>query len=117
VQYLLLIGGDAGGSETAAELCAGAEATAWVAELTRRGIYRGGLVLRPGSDATTVRVRGDDVLLTDGPFVETKEQVGGVCLLECATLAEAVDAAAAHPVARLGMVEVRPMIDEPRGSM
>jgi hypothetical protein len=117
VQYLLLIGGEAGGSAGAAELCAEEEAVAWVAEMTRRGIYRGGLLLRPGGDATTVRVRGDDVLLTDGPYAETKEQVGGVCLLECATLAEAVDAAAAHPVARLGMVEVRPMIDEPRGSL
>ena len=117
MRYLLMIGGDAARSESSAELCAEEDAVAWVDEMRRRGVYRGGLLLRPSSDATTVRVRGDDVLLTDGPFAETKEQVGGVCLLECASLEEALEAAAAHPVARLGMVEVRPMIDEPRGSL
>ncbi|SRR6266545_4419916 len=105
MQFLLMIGGDP------------SSATAWVAEMRRRGLYRGGALLRPSSDATTIRVRGDEVLLTDGPYAETKEQVGGVCLLECASLEEAVSAAASHPVARLGMVEVRPMIDEPRGSL
>ena len=118
MQYLLMIGGDpSSGSASSAELCSAEEAVAWVAEMRRRGLYRGGLLLRPNSDATTIRVRGDEVLLTDGPYAETKEQIGGVCLLECASLHEAIQAAAAHPVARLGMVEVRPMIDEPRGSL
>jgi hypothetical protein len=117
VQYLLMIGGEATGTADAAELCSEEDAVAWVAEMRRRGLYQGGVLLRPSSDATTIRVRGDEVLLTDGPYAETKEQVGGICLLECASLDEAVAAAAEHPVARLGMVEVRPMIDEPRGSL
>jgi hypothetical protein len=117
MQYLLMIGGETVGPADAAELCSEEEAVAWVAEMRRRGLYRGGVLLRPSSDATTIRVRGDEVLLTDGPYAETKEQVGGMCLLECASLEEAVAAAASHPVARLGMVEVRPMIDEPRGSL
>jgi len=52
--------------------CAG-----WSEELERRGILLGSTGLRPASDATTVRVRGDDVLLSDGPFAETKDQIGG----------------------------------------
>lgn len=117
MQYLLLIGGDAAGPENSDEVCASDEAVAWVAEMERRGLHRGGVLLRPSSDATTVRVRGDEVLLSDGPFAETKDQIGGVCLLECASLDEAVAAAASHPLARLGMIEVRPMTDEPRGSL
>jgi hypothetical protein len=110
VRYLLLIGGEDDGSGlTSQEVCAENDATAWAEEMTRRRVLLNGQVLRPPEDATTVRVRGGEVLLSDGPFAETKEQIGGLCVIECADLDEALEIAAAHPVARYGMVEVRPI--------
>lgn len=77
-------------------------------------VIRGGQVLYPGSTATTVRVvggRGGDVVVTDGPFAETKEVLNGFYLLECADLDEAVATAARIPeVWHGGAVEVRPVI-------
>ena len=73
-----------------------------------RGVRLQGAPLRPVSDATTVRVRQDEVLISDGPFAETKEQIGGFDILECADLDEAIEVAAKHPVARIGTIEVRP---------
>ncbi len=64
--------------------------------------------LRPSRDATTVRVRNAEVLLADGPFAETKEQIAGFDIIECADLDQALDVAAKHPVARFGLIEVRP---------
>jgi hypothetical protein len=112
VRYLLLIGGDeaAGPSElTSKDVCDSDDAVAWAEEMTRRGVFVSGELLRPPEDATTVRVRDGDVLLADGPFAETKEQIGGLVVIECADLDEAVEIAAAHPVARYGLVEVRPL--------
>ncbi len=80
----------------------------WVAEMDGRGVRLQGDRLRPVADATTVRVRGGEVLISDGPFAETKEQMVGYDLLECADLDEAIEVASKHPVARFGMVEVRP---------
>ena len=85
-----------------------AESDAWVEEMTRRGVRKAGDRLRPAGDATTVRVREDKVLLTDGPFAETKEQIAGFDLIECADLDEALEVAAGHPMAKAGMIEVRP---------
>jgi hypothetical protein len=110
VRYLLLIGGeDDGSGRTSLEVCSEDDSRAWVEEMTRRGVFVSGEVLRPASDATTVRVRDGEVLLADGPFAETKEQVGGITVIECADLDEALEAAASHPVARVGMIEVRPV--------
>lgn len=75
-----------------------------------RGVLRGGVGLRPPADATTVRVREGAVLLFDGPFAETKEQIGGFCTIECADLDEAVEIAARHPAAGYGTIEIRPLI-------
>jgi len=55
-----------------------------------------------------VRVRSGEVLVADGPFAETKEQIGGLDLVECADLDEAIEVASKHPVARFGSIEVRP---------
>ncbi len=66
-----------------------------------------GDALRGVRDATTVRDRGR--LVTDGPFAETKEQIAGYDLIDCASLDEAIDIAARHPVAKFGAVEVRPV--------
>jgi hypothetical protein len=83
--------------------------TGWVDEMEKRGILlAGGNELRPVSDATTVRVRGGEALITDGPFAETKELIAGFDILDCADRDEAVEAAAKHPVARFGSIEVRP---------
>ncbi len=81
---------------------------AWVTEMEGRGVRLQGAPLRAVSDATTVRVRQDEVLISDGPFAETKEQIGGFDILECADLDEAIEVAAKHPVARIGTIEVRP---------
>jgi hypothetical protein len=65
--------------------------------------------LRPTNTATTVRVRDGDVVIADGPFAETKEQIGGFLLVECEDLDEAIEVAAEVPTARYGTIEVRPV--------
>ncbi len=85
---------------------------AWVEEMDRRGIRLEGSALRLVSDATTVSVRAGEVLIADGPFAETKEQIAGYDILECADLDEAIEVAAKHPVARFGKIEVRPFWTE-----
>jgi hypothetical protein len=111
VRYVLLIGGEAdeGDGPSSKDVCEADDAVAWAEEMTRRGVLVSGEVLRPASDARTVRVRDGEVLLADGPFAETKEQIGGLTVIECADLDEAIAVAASHPVARYGMVEVRPL--------
>ncbi len=75
-----------------------------------RGVRLQGNELAPAGDGRTVRVRGDQVLVADGPFAETKEQIGGFDILDCADLDEAIEVAAKHPVARFGTIEVRPFM-------
>jgi hypothetical protein len=81
----------------------------WVDELQARGIWLTGDQLAPPRRARSVRVRGGKKLVTDGPFAETKEAVGGFDLLECGSLEEAVAIAASHPLAEVGTIEVRPL--------
>ena len=91
---------------------------AWVEDVTRRGIHLAGHRLRPPSDATCMRVRDGEALVTHGPFVEVAEQIAGFDLLRVADLAEAIDVATAHPVARFGALELRelaPHQDDPAG--
>ena len=73
-----------------------------------RGVLRSGSLLRPAGDATTVRVRDEETLLSDGPFAESKEQIAGYVVVECADLDEAVEVASKHPAARFAAIEVRP---------
>ncbi len=80
-------------------------------EVRDAGKYVAGAELAPVSTATTVRVRNGEALVTDGPFAETKEQLGGYYLLECANLDEAIDWAARIPGAATGSVEVRPVMN------
>lgn len=80
----------------------------WVEEMTERGIAIDGDRLRPVEDATTVRVRGGKLLVTDGPFIEAKEWVAGFDILECRDLDEAIEVASKHPMARFGTLELRP---------
>ena len=81
---------------------------AWVEEMDGRGIRREGHELAPVSDATTVQIRGGELLISDGPFAETKEQIAGFDIIDCADLDEAIEVASKHPVARFGTLEVRP---------
>ncbi|TMB98493.1 MAG: YciI family protein [Chloroflexi bacterium] len=78
-------------------------------EMGRRGVLRGGERLRPVSEATTVSVTHDKVLASDGPFAETKEQIGGFFIVDCKDRDEAVEIAAKIPGARHGKIEVRPI--------
>jgi hypothetical protein len=78
----------------------------WLAETGTRRLD--GDRLRPPAEATTVRVRGGQTVLTDGPFAETKEQIAGYDVLDCADLDEAIEIASKHPVAAFGMLELRP---------
>jgi hypothetical protein len=92
-----------------AEVAADPRFRAWSEEIGRRGVLRGGARIRPSGDATTVRVRDGEVLLSDGPFAESKEQMGGYGLIECADLDEAIEVVSKHPVAEFGVIEVRPI--------
>jgi hypothetical protein len=80
----------------------------WVADLDGRGVRLFGSELTQPSTARTVRVRDNQAIVTDGPFAETKEQIAGFDVLDCADLDEAIKMAARHPMARAGLLEVRP---------
>jgi hypothetical protein len=79
----------------------------WLDDVIARGVRLDGSQLRPPRDAKTVEVRDGEVLISDGPFAETKEVICGFDILECADIDEAVQVAAAHPVAAFGRIEVR----------
>jgi len=80
-------------------------------DIIDRGLMKGGEALQPTSTATSVRVRNGDTLTTDGPFAETKDQLGGFYLVDCKDLDEAVEVAAGIPDARRGTIEVRPVME------
>jgi hypothetical protein len=102
VRFLLLIRGDESAAVHADDGCGG-----WSERMLERGVLQGGGGLRPPAEGKAVRVRRRQLLLCDGPFAETKEQVGGFCLIETADLDEAVSVAAEHPAATYGTIEVR----------
>jgi len=85
------------------------ESFPWLDDVQARGIWVTGDQLAPPRRGRTVRVRDEKTLVTDGPFAETKEAVGGFDIIECSSLDEAVEIAAAHPLAQLGSIEVRPL--------
>jgi hypothetical protein len=106
VEYMMIICG-ASPEATSPELQA--ETISWVAEMNARGVRKFGSRLRPAESATTLRHDGEKVLVSDGPFAETKEQILGFDLLECADLDEALEVAGRHPSVRYGSIEVRPL--------
>lgn len=87
------------------------ESTALTHDLKARGQYLGAAPLQPVSTATTVRVRDGKRLVTEGPFAETREQLGGFFLVEAKDLDEALGIASLIPAARKGTVEVRPVVE------
>jgi hypothetical protein len=86
-----------------------AEYGKFMEEMGKRGVLQGGERLQPTSTAATVRVRNGSVVTSDGPFAETKEQLGGFFLVDCKDRDEALEIAAKIPGARLGSIEVRPI--------
>ena len=114
MQYLILIysneQADANATKEETEAWMG-EDMAYTEALSQSGLMRGGEALHPTSAATTVRVKDGKTLTTHGPFAETKEQLGGFYLLECENLDQAIEWAAKCPGARVGSIEVRPVVD------
>ena len=115
MQYIILIYGDEKRfaqlvDNPQAQQALYAEYTRYSQEMRAAGVLRGGAELRPTHTATTVRVRNGKPVTTDGPFAETKEQLGGYYLVEASSRDQAVAIAAKIPGARFGSVEVRPIM-------
>jgi hypothetical protein len=108
VKYLLLAYVDEENVELSPE--ESMDIASWAGELTERGMRLLGSRLRPDRDTTTLRLDGDELMITDGPFAETKEHLAGFELLECSSLEEATAVAARHPAARKGTIELRPLL-------
>ncbi|MFF6983196.1 YciI family protein [Streptomyces sp. NPDC008343] len=111
MKYVLFICTPVGGEELSPEeIAEDPRFTSYIDEVRSRDVVKGGARLRPHTDATTVRVHGDEVLLSDGPFVESKEYVAGIDIIEVDDLDEAISLASRHPAALGGgSVEVRPV--------
>jgi hypothetical protein len=105
MQFLMLVCRDT----VPVEPTAGGDVEEWVSTMDGRGVRLAGDRLAPEREASVVRVRRGEVLVTDGPFLETKEVLGGFDLLECRDMAEAIEVAAAHPFATQGVLEIRPI--------
>jgi hypothetical protein len=82
----------------------------WVREMTDRGVRVMGSRLRPEDEAATLRLSGGELMISDGPFAETKEQLAGFEVLECSNIDEAIEAASRHPGMETGVVELRPLL-------
>ena len=111
MKYMLLIYTDEGSwTEGEREQCF-AEATRLTHELHKQGKYLSASPLHPVATATSVRVRAGKRQITDGPFAETCEQLGGYFMIDAANLDEAIDIAGRIPGAKKGTVEVRPVVE------
>ncbi len=115
MQYMLLIYQDEKRRPSDAELAPiMKEYMAFTQDIVKSGKYKAGDRLEFTTSATTVRVRDSKTSTVDGPFAETKEQLGGYYLIEAKDLDEAIAVAARIPGARFGSVEVRPVVPTPR---
>jgi hypothetical protein len=111
MKYMLLIYADEQAwTETERQQCYG-ESTELAHQLMEKGQYLAASPLQPVSTATSVQVRHAKRLVTDGPFAETREQLGGYFLVEAKNLDEAIDIAGRIPGARKGTVEIRPVVE------
>lgn len=113
MKYMLLIYGDEQAwTDSEREACYG-ESTELTHKLQARGQYVAASPLKPVATATSVRVRSGKTTIHDGPFAETREQLGGYFLVEVANLDEAISIAGRIPGARKGTIEIRPVIELP----
>ncbi|MFJ8748809.1 YciI family protein [Streptomyces sp. NPDC102441] len=103
MKYVLFVATDPAGEST------DENPEAWVEKWSDSGVRIEGMPLEPVTETRTVRVRGDRVLVTDGPFTETTEWIAGYDLVEAADLDEAIEVAASHPMATGGRIEIRPV--------
>jgi len=113
MKYMLLIYMDEQAMDDAERQHCYEESTQFTHQLKAEGQYLGASPLQPVSTATSVRVRDGKRLVTDGPFAETREQLGGYFLVEAKDLDAAIGIAGRIPGARFGTVEIRPMIELP----
>jgi hypothetical protein len=113
MKYMLLISWDADKMDAQKEPdpsdAAEEDSFPWLDDVQAQGVWVAGDRLAPPRRARSVRVRDGKAIVTDGPFAETKEVVGGFDILECGSLEEAVEIAAGHPAAQSGTIEVRPL--------
>ena len=113
MKYMLLIYFDERAlSQTEREQCY-EESAEFARQINEREQYLAAAPLHPTSTATSVRVRDGKLLVTDGPFAETREQLGGYFLVSAKDLDEAIDIAARIPAGRWGTVEIRPVVEVP----
>ena len=113
MQYLLMIyqsEAEAGTMDAAARQAMTTEYGAFTQSIIQSGNFKAGDALQPATTATTVRVRDGKTMTTDGPFAETREQLGGYYLVEARDLDAAIAIAARIPGARFGSIEVRPIL-------
>jgi hypothetical protein len=114
MKYLLLLFGDESSWAGMTEEEAGAELAAYERygeEATKAGVFVSGEGLQPTSTATTMRIVGGERILSDGPFAETKEQLGGFYVLDCKDLDDALAWAERCPASESGSIEIRPVMD------
>jgi hypothetical protein len=116
VKYVALLYGDEASWETRSDderAAIRSRYTRLVEDMQSAGVIAGGDELASTRDATTVRVRDAETLVVDGPYAEVKEALGGYFLLECESMAEALDWASRIPAAEHGAIEVRPVYVDP----
>ena len=113
MKYMLLIYGDEKALDDIERKQCYVESTELAHDLHLAGQYLAAAPLHPTSRAISVRVRESKRLVTDGPFAETREQLGGYFLVEASDSDEAIDIASRIPMARLGTIEIRPVIEIP----
>jgi len=113
MKYMLLIYLDENGLSEGERAQCYQESAQYAQELARSEKYIGAGPLHPTSTATSVRVRDGKRLVTDGPFAETREQLGGYYLIDAKDLDEAMDIAAQVPAGKFGTVEIRPVMEIP----
>lgn len=108
MKYALMIWHGEDHSESPHEIGTWPDHIAWMDDLQKRAVYHGGARLRTAV-TTKVQVRDGEMLVSDGPYAETKDLMGGFLIVECEHLDEAIEIAAGHPFAKWGTVEVRPV--------
>src|SRR5262245_1938292 len=113
MQFMLLIYFDEQTMNPAEQNECYRESTELAHELQANGKYLAAAPLQPTSKAVSVRVRANKRAVTDGPFAETREQLGGYFLIQARDLDEAIDVAARLPMAQIGVIEVRPVVELP----
>ena len=114
MKYMLLFWVDESAETTSDEDAAMMIAVkSWLEQMTERGVIVSGGALRSAREAKIVHVSDRELLIYDGPFAETKEQIGGYDVVDCPDMDAALAVAATHPLARTAQVEVRPFWDAP----